>query len=734
MRAKRIANIRWTYGERIRELEKEEKKEERKQIRFAKVRITMTKIFSMDIAGRTLKVTIGKVAAQANGAAFIQYGDTTVLSTATASDKPRDGIDFFPLSVEYEEKLYAVGKIPGGFNKRAGKASENAILTSRVIDRPMRPLFPKDYRNDVTLNNMVMAVDTECRPELVAMLGASIATSISDIPFDGPCASTQVGLIDGEFILNPSQKQWKESDLNLTVASTAQKVIMIEAGANEVPEAKMIEAIYLAHDENQKIIEFINGIVAEVGKPKHEYTSCAIPAELFEEMKRIVTPEEMEVAVFTDDKQTREENIKKIQEQLEEAFAENEEWLGLIGEALYQYEKKTVRKMILKDHKRPDGREITQIRPLAAEVDIIPRVHGSAMFTRGQTQICNVTTLAPLSEAQKVDGLDANVDSKRYMHHYNFPAYSVGETKVSRGPGRREIGHGALAERALIAVLPSEEEFPYAIRTVSETFESNGSTSMASTCASCMSLMAAGVPIKKMVAGISCGLVTGDTDDDFVLLTDIQGLEDFFGDMDFKVTGTTEGITAIQMDIKIHGLTRPIVEGAIARCREARLFIMDTCMKPAIAEPRKEVGEFAPKIVQIQIDPAKIGDVVGQRGKTINTIIERTGVKIDITDEGAVSVSGVDKEQMNNAVKMIQTIASDFEEGKMYEGVVTSIKEFGAFIEFAPGKEGMVHISKIAKERINRVEDVLTLGDKVKVVCLGKDKMGRISFSIKDAQ
>ncbi len=734
MRAKRIANIRWTYGERIRELEKEEKKEERKQIRFAKVRITMTKIFSMDIAGRTLKVTIGKVAAQANGAAFIQYGDTTVLSTATASDKPRDGIDFFPLSVEYEEKLYAVGKIPGGFNKREGKASENAILTSRVIDRPMRPLFPKDYRNDVTLNNMVMAVDTECRPELVAMLGASIATSISDIPFDGPCASTQVGLIDGEFILNPSQKQWKESDLNLTVASTAQKVIMIEAGANEVPEAKMIEAIYLAHDENQKIIEFINGIVAEVGKPKHEYTSCAIPAELFEEMKRIVTPEEMEVAVFTDDKQTREENIKKIQEQLEEAFAENEEWLGLIGEALYQYEKKTVRKMILKDHKRPDGREITQIRPLAAEVDIIPRVHGSAMFTRGQTQICNVTTLAPLSEAQKVDGLDANVDSKRYMHHYNFPAYSVGETKVSRGPGRREIGHGALAERALIAVLPSEEEFPYAIRTVSETFESNGSTSMASTCASCMSLMAAGVPIKKMVAGISCGLVTGDTDDDFVLLTDIQGLEDFFGDMDFKVTGTTEGITAIQMDIKIHGLTRPIVEGAIARCREARLFIMDTCMKPAIAEPRKEVGEFAPKIVQIQIDPAKIGDVVGQRGKTINTIIERTGVKIDITDEGAVSVSGVDKEQMNNAVKMIQTIASDFEEGKMYEGVVTSIKEFGAFIEFAPGKEGMVHISKIAKERINRVEDVLTLGDKVKVVCLGKDKMGRISFSIKDAQ
>ena len=692
------------------------------------------KIFTMDIAGKTLKVTIGKVAAQANGAAFMQYGDTTVLSTATASEKPRDGIDFFPLSVEYEEKLYSVGKIPGGFNKREGKASENAILTSRVIDRPMRPLFPKDYRNDVTLNNMVMSVDPECRPELVAMLGSAIATSISDIPLDGPCSTTQVGMIDGEFILNPSQEQWKNSDLNLTVASTSEKVIMIEAGANEIPEAKMIEAIYLAHEENQKIIAFINEIVAEVGKKKHEYTSCAIPDELFAAIKEIVTPEEMEVAVFTDEKQVREENIRVIREKLEEAFADNEEWLGLIGEALYQYQKKTVRKMILKDHKRPDGREITQIRPLAAEVDLIPRVHGSAMFTRGQTQICNVCTLAPLSEAQKIDGLDENEVSKRYMHHYNFPAYSVGETKVSRGPGRREIGHGALAERALVPVLPSVQEFPYAIRTVSETFESNGSTSMASTCASCMSLMAAGVPIKKMVAGISCGLVTGETDDDFVLLTDIQGLEDFFGDMDFKVTGTTDGITAIQMDIKIHGLTRQIVEGAIARCREARLFIMDNCMKKAISEPRKEVGEFAPKIVQIKIDPAKIGDVVGQRGKVINTIIERTGVKIDITDDGDVSVCGVNKEGMDEAVKMIQLIASEFEEGKIYEGKVISIKEFGAFLEFAPGKEGMVHISKVSKERINRVEDVLTLGDVVKVVCLGKDKMGRISFSIKDVE
>jgi len=692
----------------------------------------MYQSYKMDLAGRPLVVDINRVGKQANGCAFMHYGDTTVLCTATASEKPRDGIDFFPLSVEYEEKLYAVGKIPGGFNKREGKASENAILTSRVIDRPMRPLFPKDYRNDVTLNNMVMSVDPACRPEIVAMIGAAIATCISDIPFDGPCAMTQIGMVDGELIVNPSQAQWKNGDLSLTVASTKEKVIMIEAGANEVPEDKMLEAIYMAHDVNQTIIEFIEKIVAEVGKPKHEYTSCAIPTEMFEEMKKQVTPEEMEEAVFTDDKQTREENIRVITAKLEEAFAENEEWLAILGEAVYQYEKKTVRKMILKDHKRPDGRAIDQIRPLAAEVDLIPRVHGSAMFTRGQTQICNVCTLAPLSEQQKIDGLDENEVSKRYMHHYNFPSYSVGETKPSRGPGRREVGHGALAEKALMAVLPSEEEFPYAIRTVSETFESNGSTSMASTCASCMSLMAAGVPIKAMVAGISCGLVTGDTDDDFVLLTDIQGLEDFFGDMDFKVTGTTKGITAIQMDIKIHGLTRPIVEGAIARCREARLFIMDNCMKNAIAAPRPEVGEYAPKIISIQIDPEKIGDVVGQRGKTINEIIARTGVKIDITDDGNVSVCGTDKDMMDKAVDMIKIITTEFEEGQIFKGKVVSIKEFGAFIEFAPGKEGMVHISKIAKERINHVEDVLTLGDNVTVVCLGKDKMGRISFSMKD--
>lgn len=694
----------------------------------------MYKSFSMELAGRTLTVDVDRVGKQANGCAFMHYGETTVLSTATASDKPRDGIDFFPLSVEFEEKLYSVGKIPGGFNKREGKASENAILTSRVIDRPMRPLFPKDYRNDVTLNNMVMSVDPQCRPEIVAMLGAAISTCISDIPFDGPCAMTQVGMKNGEFIVNPSQSDWDTGDLKLTVASTSQKVIMIEAGANEIPEEKMLEAIYMAHDINQTIIEFINKIVAEVGKPKHEYVSCAVPAEMFEEMKKIVTPEAMEEAVFTDVKQVREENIKEITEKLAEAFAENEEWLAVLDEAVYQYQKKTVRKMILKDHKRPDGRAINQIRPLAAEVDLIPRVHGSAMFTRGQTQICDVVTLAPLSEIQRVDGLDENITNKRYMHHYNFPSYSVGETKPSRGPGRREIGHGALAERALIPVLPSVEEFPYAIRAVSETFESNGSTSMASTCASCMALMAAGVPIKKMVAGISCGLVTGDTDDDYIVLTDIQGLEDFFGDMDFKVTGTKDGITAIQMDIKIHGLTRPIVEEAIKRTREARFFIMDECMSKAISEPRKEVNQYAPKIIQIQIDPMKIGDVVGQRGKTINEIIERTGVKIDITDDGAVSVCGTDAQEMAKAVDMIKIITTDFEAGQLFTGKVISIKEFGAFVEFAPGKEGMVHISKISKERINRVEDVLTLGDKVTVVCLGKDKMGRMSFSIKDVK
>ena len=692
----------------------------------------MYKSYSMELAGRTLTVDIGRVAKQANGAALMHYGDTTVLATATASKEPREGIDFFPLSVEYEEKMYAVGKIPGGFNKREGKASEHAILTSRVIDRPMRPLFPKDYRNDVTLVDMVMSVDPECNPEIPAMLGSSLATCISDIPFDGPCATTQIGLINGEYVVNPTLAQKDISDLQLTVASTRDKVIMIEAGANEVPEDQMIEAIYKAHEVNQEIIRFFDQIIAECGKEKHSYESCAVPQELFDAIKEIVPPEEMEVAVFSDDKQTRENNIAEITDKLKEAFAEKEEWLAVLGEAVYQYQKKTVRKMILKDHKRPDGRAITQIRPLAAEVDIIPRVHGSAMFTRGQTQICTITTLAPLAEAQRIDGLDEFETSKRYMHHYNFPSYSVGETKPSRGPGRREIGHGALAERALVPVLPSVEEFPYAIRTVSETFESNGSTSQASICASTMSLEAAGVPIKKPVAGISCGLVTGDTDDDYIVLTDIQGLEDFFGDMDFKVAGTHDGITAIQMDIKIHGLTRQIVEEAIRRTKEAREYILNEVIEKCIPAPRTTVGKYAPKIIQIQIDPQKIGDVVGQRGKTINTIIERTGVKIDITDEGAVSICGVDNKNMQEAKRMVEIIASDFEQGQILTGQVVSIKEFGAFVEFAPGKEGMVHISKICKERINRVEDVLTLGDKVTVVCLGKDKMGRMSFSIKD--
>ena len=691
----------------------------------------MYKSFSMELAGRTLTVDIDRVAKQAGGAAFMHYGETTVLSTATASKEPREGIDFFPLSVEYEEKLYAVGKIPGGFNRREGKASENAVLTSRVIDRPMRPLFPKDYRNDVTLNNMVMSVDPECRPELVAMLGAAIAASISDIPFDGPCAMTQVGMIDGRLVINPTQEQWNVWDLNLTVASTRQKVIMIEAGANEVPEDKMIEAIYRAHEVNQDIIAFIDKIVAEVGREKHGYTSCAIPEELFEAIKEVVPPQEMEEAVFTDDKQTREANIRAITEKLAEKFADREEWLEALSEAVYQYQKKTVRKMILKDGKRPDGRKMDEIRHLSAEVDLIPRVHGSAMFTRGQTQICNVCTLAPLSEQQKLDGLDENEVSKRYMHHYNFPSYSVGETKPSRGPGRREIGHGALAERALIPVLPSEAEFPYAIRTVSETFESNGSTSMASTCASCMSLMAAGVPIKKMVAGISCGLVTGDSDDEFVLLTDIQGLEDFFGDMDFKVTGTREGITAIQMDIKIHGLTRPIVEGAIARCRQARLFIMDTCMKPAIAEPRKEVNKYAPKIEQITIDPQKIGDVVGKQGKVINKIIEETGVKIDIEDDGSVSVCGTDKEMIAKAVKIIESIVTDIEAGQIYTGKVVRIMNFGAFVELAPNKDGMVHISKLSDKRVAKVEDVVNIGDEVTVKVMEIDKMGRVNLSMR---
>ena len=691
----------------------------------------MYKSFSMELAGRTLTVEVGRVAKQASGAALMHYGDTVVLATATASDKPRDGIDFFPLSVEYEEKLYSVGKIPGGFNKREGKASENSVLTCRVIDRPMRPLFPKDYRNDVTLDNIVMSVDQDCSPELTAMLGAAIATSISDIPFSGPCASTQVGLVDGELIINPTQTQKHASDLALTVASTREKVIMIEAGANEVAEDTMIKAIFKAHEVNQEIIQFIDTIVAECGKPKHEYTSCAVPDELFAAIKEIVPPQEMEVAVFTDEKQVREDNIRMIRTKLEEAFADKEEWLEVLGEAIYQYQKKTVRKMILKDHKRPDGRAMDQIRPLAAEIDLLPRVHGSAMFTRGQTQILNICTLAPMSECQRLDGIDDAETSKRYMHHYNFPSFSVGETRPSRGPGRREIGHGALAEKALVPVLPSEEEFPYAIRTVSETMESNGSTSQASICSSSMALMAAGVPIKSAVAGISCGLVTGETDDDYVVLTDIQGLEDFFGDMDFKVGGTHKGITAIQMDIKIHGLTRPIIEEAIRTTGKARLYILDEVMAKAIAEPRKEVGKYAPKIDQLSIDPQKIGDVVGKQGKVINKIIEETGVKIDISDDGSVAVCGTDQAKIDRAVEIIKSIVTDIESGRIMTGKVVRIMNFGAFVELAPNKDGMIHISKLSDKRVAKVEDVVNIGDEVTVKVIEVDKMGRINLSMK---
>lgn len=691
----------------------------------------MYKSYSMELAGRTLTVDVDRVCAQSNGAALMHYGDTTVLSTCTASAKPRDGIDFFPLSVEYEEKMYSVGKFPGGFKKREGRASDNAILTARVIDRPMRPLFPKDYRNDVLLNNLVLSVDQDASPELLAMLGSSLSTCLSDVPFDGPCATTQIGMVGGEFVVNPGNGEKAVSDLLLTVASTKEKVIMIEAGANELPEAKMIEAIYLAHDVNQQIIGFFESIIEECGKEKHSYVSSAIPEELFAKMKEVVKPEEMEKAVFTDDKAERDANVSLLSERLVEAFQDDEEALDILPDAIYQYEKKTVRKMILKDHKRPDGRAIDEIRKLEAEVDLLPRVHGSAMFKRGQTQIMNITTLAPLSEVQKVEGLNEFETEKRYLHQYNFPGYSVGEAKASRGPGRREIGHGALAEKALIPVLPSVEEFPYAIRSVSETMESNGSTSMASTCASCMSLMAAGVPIKKPVAGISCGLVTGDSDDEYLVLTDIQGLEDFFGDMDFKVTGTEDGITAIQMDIKIHGLTRPIVEEAIRRAREARLFIMNGVMKEAIAEPRAELSPYAPKILTMSINPEKIGDVIGKQGKTINGIIEETGVKIDIDDNGTVSISGTNLPDLERAKKIIESIVNDIEPGQIFEGTVVRMMDFGAFVQLSPNKDGMIHISKLSDQRVNKVEDVVHIGDKVRVKVLEVDKMGRINLSMR---
>ncbi len=696
----------------------------------------MVKEFTMELAGRTLRAVIGKVAEQANGAVLLYYGDTVVLSTATASEKPREGIDFFPLSVDYEERLYAVGKIPGSFVKREGRPTENAILTARCIDRPMRPLFPKDYRNDVSLVNTVLCVDQDCSPEILAMVGSSIAVSISDIPFAGPVGAVSVGLVDGELVINPTSAQREVSELNLTVASTREKVVMIEAGAKEVPEAKVLEAIFYGDEVNKQIVEFIDKIVAECGKPKHAYEEQVVPEKVMTALKQVISQERMEEAVFTDVKQVREENIAKLTAEFEayiETLPEEEQevFKANVADAVYQYEKKTVRKMIKEDHKRPDGRGMEEIRPLSAEIDVLPRTHGSGLFRRGQTQVLTVATLGAISEQQKLDGLDELEETKRYIHHYNFPSYSVGETKPSRGPGRREIGHGALAERALLPVIPDEETFPYAIRLVSEVLSSNGSTSQGSICASTLALMAAGVPISAPVAGISCGLVTGDTDDDFVLLTDIQGLEDFFGDMDFKVAGTFKGITAIQMDIKVKGLTKAIIEGAIARTRTAREYILNEILLPCISQPRESVSEYAPKIYQTKINPEKIGEVVGPKGKMINKIIEETGTKIDIEDDGHVYVFGADEEMSKKAIQIIETIAKDIEMDEVYNAKVVRLATFGAFVELLPGKDALLHISEISYERIEKVEDVLKIGDEIMVKVIGIDDQGKVKVSRK---
>ena len=699
----------------------------------------MSKVYKMDLAGRELSVEIGKVAELANGECIVRYGDTVVLVTATASEKPRAGIDFFPLSIDYEEKMYSVGKIPGGFNKREGRPSEKAILTARVIDRPIRPLFPKDYRNDVSINAMVLCVEQDNQPEICAMLGSSIALSISDIPFYGPTASVSVGMIDGEYIINPTVEQREKSQMALTVSSTKDKVMMIEAGANEVTDEEMYNAIMFGHQQNVEICKFIDKIVEENGKPKHSYEEHVVDHDLYEAIKAHITDARMEEAVFTDLKQVRDERIAEITAEIFDLLFEKfgnddeEQFQADIDEAIYKYEKETVRRMILRNHKRPDGRQLNEIRPLSAEVDILPRTHGSALFKRGQTQVLTVTTIGSIAEAQKIDGLDANETTKRYMHHYNFPGFSVGEAKPSRSPGRREIGHGALAERALRPVIPSEEEFPYSLRLVSEVLSSNGSTSQASVCGSTLSLMAAGVPIKRPVAGISCGLVTGDTDDDFILLTDIQGLEDFFGDMDFKVAGTEKGITAIQMDMKIQGLTPEIIKGAIENTHKARTYILNEVMLKAIAEPRKQLSEYAPKIEFVQINPDKMAEVIGSKGKVINRILEESGVdKIDTEDGGKIYVSSPNADAIAKAVSMIKCIAEDPEVGQIYTGTVTRIMQFGAFVEIAPEKEGLVHISKLAKERVARVEDVVKEGDVVKVKVIEIDDKGRINLSIKD--
>ena len=692
------------------------------------------KEYKTTLAGRELSVEIGKVAGLANGSAIVKYGDTTILATVVAAEEPKEGIDFFPLSVNYEEKFYAVGRLPGGYIKRESRPSEKAILTSRVIDRPMRPLFPKDYRNDVVITTTVLSVDQDCSPEVTAMVAASLVVDISDIPFAGPVGSVQVGLIDGELIFNPTQEQRQISDLALTVSSSKDKVMMIEAGANEVPEDVMYDAIMKAHEFNQQIVKFIQEIKDDCGKEKNlDYVKFAVPDDIYQTLIGDIGDKAMEEAVFTDDKQTRDVQLKALKDQVVEKLTNEgkEELLEYLEDAFYQFEKKTVRRMILEEHKRPDGRKLDEIRPLSAEVGIIPRVHGTGLFTRGQTQVLTVTTLAALSEMQTLDGLDDLEVSKRYMHHYNFPPYSVGEARAPRAPGRREIGHGALAERALVPVLPSEEEFPYAIRTVSEVLSSNGSTSQASICGSTLSLMDAGVPIKTPVAGISVGLVTGKTDDDFILLTDIQGLEDFFGDMDFKVGGTHKGITAIQMDMKIQGLTPEIIKGALENTRKARLYIMDEVMSKAISKVRDHLSPYAPIISQIKIDPEKISEVIGPKGKMINKIIEETGVKIDIEDDGRVSICGASREKVDDAITIIRSIADPVEVGQVYNGRVVRIMNFGAFVEFAPGKEGLVHISQLAAKRVEKVEDVVSIGDELKVQVIEIDKQGRINLSHK---
>ena len=697
----------------------------------------MFKSYETELAGRKLVIETGKLAGLANGNVVVKYGDTVVMVNVTASKEPKDGIDFFPLSVDYEEKLYSVGKIPGSYTKREGKPSDKAILTSRAIDRPLRPLFPKDFRNDVVVVATVLCVEQDNSPEVAAMIGASAALSISDIPFGGPTAAVNVGLVDGEIIINPTEAQREKSDLTLTVAGTAEKVAMIEAGANEVPEDVMLEAIKKGHEEIKKICKFIQGIKEEIGKPKFEYKSFAVEHDLYEYIEVNFT-EKMKQAVQAVEKEERDEKVSALSEEIEKAIAEKmgeevvEERAQEIGEAIYKLEKKCVRDMIFYEHKRVDGRAIDEIRPLSCEVGVLPRTHGSAIFTRGQTQVLSVVTLGMMSEEQELDGIDTE-KSKRYMHQYNFPAYSVGEARASRGPGRREIGHGALAEKALVPVLPSKEEFPYAIRVVSEVLSSNGSTSQASICGSTLSLMDAGVPIKRPVAGISTGLVTNpENPDDYVMLTDIQGLEDFFGDMDFKVGGTEKGITAIQVDIKVDGLSYKIIEEAFARTKKARQYILDEIMKPQIAEPREEISQYAPHIVTTQIKVEKIKDVIGKGGETINKIIDETGVKIDIEDDGQVFIYSADQDKAYQALDMIENIVREIEVGQIYYGTVSRTTSFGAFVDIGGGKEGLVHISKIAKERVNKVEDYVNVGDKVPVKVIGIDDQGKINLTMKD--